>query len=100
LAIVRLDAKAPLPYLELGNSDAMEIGDRVLAVRPPPGLTRSVRSGVISAKGRNIRMNMYEDFLQTDAAINPGNSGGPVLKPDSAVNGHKSTTQRASGRAQ
>src|SRR5207249_3938319 len=71
LAIVRIEAKEPLPYLELGNSDGMEIGDRVLAVGAPFGLTGSVTSGIISAKGRNLAMNMYEDFLQTDAAINP-----------------------------
>src|SRR5262245_21794477 len=65
LAIVRIDAKGKnLPYLELGDSEAMEIGDRVLAVGAPFGLTVSVTSGIVSAKGRNgLNMNMYEDFL-------------------------------------
>src|SRR5262249_37595078 len=74
LAIVRIPAAGALPYLELGDSDQMEIGDRVLAVGAPFGLTGTVTHGIISAKGRNLRLNMYEDFLQTDAAINPGNS--------------------------
>ncbi|MBV9121782.1 MAG: trypsin-like peptidase domain-containing protein, partial [Planctomycetes bacterium] len=89
LAIVRLDAKAgPFPYLELGDSDAMQIGDRVLAVGAPFGLTGSVTSGIVSAKGRSgFRMNMYEDFIQTDAAINPGNSGGPLLDSQGNVLG-------------
>ena len=57
----------------------MEIGDRVLAVGAPFGLAGSVTHGIISAKGRNMNMNMYEDFVQTDAPINPGNSGGPLV---------------------
>jgi serine protease Do len=79
LAIVRIKSASPLPYLELGDSDAMEIGDRVLAVGAPFGLVGSVTSGIVSGKGRNVNVNMYEDFLQTDAAINPGNSGGPLV---------------------
>jgi serine protease Do len=89
LAIVRIDVKdKSLPYLELGDSEAMEIGDRVLAVGAPFGLTGSVTAGIVSAKGRNgLQMNMYEDFLQTDAAINPGNSGGPLVNLEGKVIG-------------
>src|SRR6185436_9229553 len=78
IAIIVLDAKdVRFPALAFGDSDAMEIGDRVLAVGAPFGLAGSVTQGIISAKGRNgLYLNMYEDFLQTDAAINPGNSGG------------------------
>jgi len=97
LAIVRIDAKAPLPYLELGDSDAMEIGDRVLAVGAPLGLTGSVTSGIISAKGRDVHMNTYEDFLQTDAAINPGNSGGPLLNLEGQVIGINSAIKSETG---
>jgi serine protease Do len=97
LAIVRLDAKGPLPYLELGDSDAMEVGDRVLAVGAPFGLTGTVTSGIISAKGRNIHVNMYEDFLQTDAAINPGNSGGPLINLEGKVVGINSAIKSRSG---
>src|SRR5262249_41476664 len=70
LAILQLDIKETLPFLEFGDSEAMEIGDRVLAVGAPFGLAGTVTCGIISSKGRALRMNMYEDFLQTDAAIN------------------------------
>src|SRR2546421_16231 len=98
LAIVRIDPKTPLPFLELGDSDAMEIGDRVLAVGAPFGLTGTVTSGIISAKGRNgLNMNMYEDFVQTDAAINPGNSGGPLVNLEGKVVGINSAIKSRSG---
>jgi serine protease Do len=82
LAIVRLDAQSALAYLKFGDSDAMEIGDRVLAVGAPFELQGSVTAGIVSAKGRNgltPSRAVYEDYLQTDAAINPGNSGGPLV---------------------
>jgi serine protease Do len=97
LAIVRISVKEPLPYLELGDSDAMEVGDRVLAVGAPLGLTGSVTSGIISAKARDIHMNMYEDFLQTDAAINPGNSGGPLVNLAGQVIGVNSAIKSETG---
>src|SRR5439155_13273228 len=88
----------PLPYLELGDSEAMEIGDRVLAVGAPFGLTGSVTSGIVSAKGRSgLQMNMYEDFIQTDAAINPGNSGGPLVSLEGKVIGINSAIKSRSG---
>jgi serine protease Do len=98
LAIVRLSAKGPFPYLELGDSDGMEIGDRVLAIGAPFGLAGSVTHGIISAKGRNgLNMNFYEDFLQTDAAINPGNSGGPLLSLDGKAIGINAAIKSRSG---
>src|SRR5205823_5715105 len=99
LAIVRLDTKgASLPYLELGDSASMEIGDRVLAVGAPFRLTGTVTSGIISAKGRyGLGLNKYEDFLQTDAAINPGNSGGPLVNLDGKVIGVTSAIKSRSG---
>jgi serine protease Do len=100
LAIVRLDAKeaGPLPYLELGDSNAMEIGDHVLAVGAPFGLTGTVTSGIVSAKGRHgFGMNLYEDFLQTDAAINPGNSGGPLVNIQGQVVGINSAIKSRTG---
>jgi serine protease Do len=97
LAIVRLDVNESLPALEMGDSDAMEIGDRVLAVGAPLGMTGTVTSGIISAKGRDIHMNMYEDFLQTDAAINPGNSGGPLVNLDGKVIGINSAIKSRTG---
>jgi serine protease Do len=97
LAIVRIKAPAALSYLELGDSNQMEIGDRVLAVGAPFGLTGTVTHGIISAKGRALRMNMYEDFLQTDAAINPGNSGGPLVNLEGKVIGINSAIKSRSG---
>jgi serine protease Do len=97
LAIVRIKSASPLPYLELGDSDAMEIGDRVLAVGAPFGLVGSVTSGIVSGKGRNVKVNMYEDFLQTDAAINPGNSGGPLVNLAGQVIGINSVIKSRTG---
>jgi serine protease Do len=97
LAIVRIESSGPLPYLEMGDSAAMEIGDRVLAVGAPFGLTGTVTSGIISGKGRAVRINMYEDFLQTDAAINPGNSGGPLVNLEGRVVGINSAIKSRSG---
>ena len=81
LAVLRIDATdlQPLPF---GDSDAMDVGDWVLAVGAPFGLANTVTHGIISAKGRTQVPGVsidYQDFLQTDAAINPGNSGGPLL---------------------
>ena len=77
----------------------MEIGDRVLlAVGAPFGLAGSVTHGIISAKGRaGLHMNMYEDFLQTDAAINPGNSGGPLVSLEGKVVGINAAIKSKSG---
>jgi serine protease Do len=103
LAIVRIDvAGPPLPFLELGDSDGMEIGDRVLAVGAPFGLTGSVTAGIVSAKGRDgLGMNpvktVYEDYLQTDAAINPGNSGGPLVNLEGKVIGINTAIRSRSG---
>ncbi|HEY7309730.1 MAG TPA: trypsin-like peptidase domain-containing protein [Gemmataceae bacterium] len=97
LALVRIEAPAALPFLELGDSDAMEIGDRVLAVGAPFGLTNTVTHGIISGKGRSLQLNMYEDFLQTDAAINPGNSGGPLISLDGKVIGINAAIKSRSG---
>ena len=88
LAILKLDTKEPLPFLEFGDSDAMEVGDRVLALGAPFGLTGSVTQGIVSAKSRkNLHLNLTEDFLQIDAAVNPGNSGGPLVNMEGKVIG-------------
>jgi serine protease Do len=99
LAVILLDAKdEKFSILEFGDSDAMEIGDRVLAVGAPFGLAGSVTQGIISGKARTgLAMNMYEDFLQTDAAINPGNSGGPLVSLDGKVIGVSAAIKSKSG---
>jgi serine protease Do len=100
LAVIKLKTNSPLPYLELGDSDAMEIGDRVLAIGAPFGLTGSVTSGIVSAKSRSGltgNRSVYEDYIQTDAAINPGNSGGPLISMDGQVIGINTMIRSESG---
>src|SRR5690606_28494494 len=71
----------------LGDSDAAEVGDWVMAVGNPFGLGGTVTAGIISARGRNIQAGPYDDFLQIDASINRGNSGGPLFNLDGEVIG-------------
>src|SRR5262249_10492064 len=99
LAIIRFKADAALPYLEFGDSSQMEQGDRVLAIGAPFGLTGSVTSGIVSAKGRSLSNGPgdRDDFLQTDAAINPGNSGGPLVNLEGKVVGINSAIKSRSG---
>lgn len=80
LAVIKIDA-TNLPFLTLGNSDSVRVGDIVLAIGNPLGIGQSVTSGIISAKGRRTGLSdgSFEDFLQTDAAINRGNSGGALI---------------------
>lgn len=87
LAVIKID-ESDLPFLKLGSSEKLEVGDWVLAVGNPFGLSHTLTAGVVSAKGRSgIGLNDYEDFIQTDAAINPGNSGGPLVNLDGEVVG-------------
>jgi serine protease Do len=79
VAVIKIEGKN-LPTAELGDSGKMEVGDWVIAVGTPYGLSQTVTAGIISAAGRaNVGIVDYEDFFQTDAAINPGNSGGPLV---------------------
>ena len=81
LAVIKIEAKEPLPYVTFGDSDTVEVGEWVVAIGHPRGLDQTVTQGIISAKHRRgiTDPSSYQDFLQTDAAINPGNSGGPLL---------------------
>jgi serine protease Do len=98
LAIVRVKANGPLPFLRFGDSSQSEIGDRVLAIGAPFGFTGSVTHGIISGRGRELdRKNRYDDYLQTDAAINPGNSGGPLVNLAGEVVGVNSAIKSRSG---
>ncbi len=80
LAIVKVTPSKDLPFVPLGDSSKMKVGQWVMAVGNPFGLDRTVTIGVISGLGReNVNLSRYEDFIQTDASINPGNSGGPLF---------------------
>ena len=90
LAVLRVSAKQPLPIAKLGTSSDLMIGETVVAIGSPFGLSKTVTAGVVSATGRTFRAEdgtVYNDFVQTDAAINPGNSGGPLLNVDGEIIG-------------
>ncbi len=87
LALIKIEADKPLPTLSLGDSDALQVGEWVIAIGNPFGLEHTVTVGVVSAKGRVIGTGPYDDFIQTDASINPGNSGGPLLNTSGEVVG-------------
>ncbi|MBI5234009.1 MAG: DegQ family serine endoprotease [Deltaproteobacteria bacterium] len=79
LAVIKIDSNN-LPVLKIGDSDALKVGETVIAVGNPFGLNQTVTSGIVSATGRaNVGIADYEDFIQTDAPINPGNSGGALV---------------------
>jgi serine protease Do len=79
LAVLKIDPREPLTAAAMGDSDQLRVGDWVLAIGNPFGLSNTVTSGIVSAKGRVIGAGPYDDFIQTDAPINPGNSGGPLF---------------------
>src|ERR1700746_1500111 len=88
LAVIKIDVDHALPTVKLGNSEGMQVGDWVLAVGSPFGLSATVTAGIVSATGRNIVPHrQFQSFIQTDAAINPGNSGGPLVNMDGEVIG-------------
>ena len=97
LALLKIEAGKPLPYVNWGNSDQTRIGDWVLAIGNPFGLGGSVTAGIVSARQRDINAGPYDDFLQTDASINRGNSGGPMFNMDGEVVGINSAIYSPSG---
>ncbi|MDR2075380.1 MAG: DegQ family serine endoprotease [Desulfovibrio sp.] len=97
LALIKIEASG-LPFLVFGDSDALEVGEWVVAIGSPLGLDHTVTAGIISAKGRSIQSGPYDDFLQTDASINQGNSGGPLINMDGQVVGiNTAIAHRAQG---
>jgi len=90
LALLKVNAK-DATYINLGDSDSVEVGEWVLAIGNPFGQDLTVTSGIISAKGRHLGLSQFEDFLQTDAAINMGNSGGPLINMKGEAIGINST---------
>ncbi len=97
VAVVKIDARS-LPCLELGDSEALEVGEWVLAIGNPLGLSHTVTAGIVSAKGRSgFGLATLENFIQTDAAINFGNSGGPLISLDGKVIGINTAIYGSSG---
>ncbi len=97
IALIKVEADRPLPVAPLGDSDALEVGDWVLAIGNPFGLGLTVTAGIVSAKGRVLGSGPYDDFIQTDAAINPGNSGGPLFNLNGEVVGISTAIFSTSG---
>jgi serine protease Do len=87
IALLKVEADEPLPFVNFGDSDISRVGDWVLAIGNPLGQGFSVSAGIISANNRSLRSGPYDDFIQTDAAINRGNSGGPLFNLDGDVIG-------------
>jgi serine protease Do len=101
LAVLKVTSDKPLPFAEMGTSSDLMIGEPVVAIGNPFGLSHTVTTGVVSALNRTIRggnERVYSDFIQTDASINPGNSGGPLLNIEGQVIGiNTAIFQRAEG---
>ncbi len=90
LAVIKIDPIPPLPYVKMGRSDDLMIGETVIAIGNPFGLKHTVTTGIISAVNRTIRASekqVFNDFIQVDASINPGNSGGPLLNINGSLIG-------------
>jgi serine protease Do len=96
IAVIKIDADN-LPYLELADSDTLEVGEWVLAIGNPLGFSHTVTAGIVSAKGRSVGLANIENFIQTDAAINRGNSGGPLLNLEGKVVGMNTAIYGATG---
>lgn len=87
LAVLKIEAPGELPVATLGDSESLQVGDWVMAIGNPFGLSNTVTAGIVSAKGRSIGAGPYDNFIQTDASINPGNSGGPLFNERGEVVG-------------
>lgn len=97
VAVLEIEARG-IPALKWGDSERLEVGEWVLAIGNPFGLSHTLTAGIVSAKGRSsLGINDYEDFIQTDAAINPGNSGGPLVNLDGEVVGMNTAIFTRSG---
>jgi len=97
LAVLKIDTDGKLPTVSWGNSEKLRVGDPVFAVGAPFGLTGSVTSGIVSARGRDIGAGPYDDFIQVDAPINKGNSGGPLFDAQGNVVGVNTAIYSPSG---
>ena len=97
VALIKIEPKEELQPVTLGDSNALEVGEWVMAIGSPFGLEQTVTVGVVSAKARVLGAGPYDDFIQTDAAINPGNSGGPLVDGEGRVVGINTAISSRSG---
>ena len=96
LALLKVDASG-LPSVKIGSSEALQVGEWVMAIGAPFGFENTITKGIVSAKGRSLPNENYVPFIQTDAAVNPGNSGGPLFNMDGEVVGVNSQIVSRSG---
>ena len=98
IAVIKIDAKKPLQFIKVANSDGVQVGDWAVAIGSPFGLAATVTAGIVSATGRDLpSAEQFQHFIQTDAAINPGDSGGPLLNIRGEVIGVNTAIATQSG---
>ncbi len=97
IALLKIEADGPFPFVSFGDSDAVRVGDWAIAIGNPFGFGSTVTAGIISARQRNINAGPYDEFLQTDAPINRGNSGGPLFSMEGGVIGVNTAIYSPSG---
>lgn len=97
LALIKIDADKQFPFVKIGDSDKLKVGDWILAIGNPFGLGGSVTAGIVSAKSRDIDAGSYDNFIQTDASINQGSSGGPMFNMSGEVVGINTALYSTSG---
>ena len=97
IALLKIEAAGPFPFVSFGDSDAVRVGDWAIAIGNPFGFGSTVTAGIISARQRNINAGPYDEFLQTDAPINRGNSGGPLFSMEGGVIGVNTAIYSPSG---
>lgn len=99
IGMIKIETQKSLPFADLGDSDALKVGDWILAIGNPFGLGSSVSAGIVSAKSRDIDMGSYDNFIQTDAAINQGSSGGPMFNTEGKIIGISTALFSSSGES-
>ncbi len=97
IALIKIEPAGKLPFVKLGNSDTLRVGDWVVAIGNPFGFEQTVTAGIVSGKGRTLGGGAYDNFIQTDASINPGNSGGPLFNLDGKMVGINTAIYSRSG---
>ncbi len=97
LALIKIEPEGKLPFVKLGDSDKLRVGDWVVAIGNPFGFEQTVTAGIVSGKGRTLGGGAYDNFIQTDASINPGNSGGPLFNLNGEMVGINTAIYSRSG---